>query len=229
MKIGILQTGRSPDMLVEDFGDYDQMFEKMLAGRGFSFQTYKVLDGEFPDSPQDADGWLITGSRFGVYEDHDWIAPLEQLVRDIMAADRPLIGVCFGHQIIAQALGGKVAKYDGGWSIGHVEYRMKDGSTLPLHAWHQDQVIEKPDNAETLGSTDFCEHAVLAYGDKVLSMQPHPEFGTEFVRGLIEKRGRGVVPDHQLEQAAQELGPQAAQTQVADMFEKLLKQEKTDG
>jgi len=225
MKIGILQTGLSPDMLVKDFGDYDQMFVKMLAGRGFSFQTYKVLDGEFPASPQDADGWLITGSRFGVYEGHDWIPPLENFVREIVAADLPLIGVCFGHQIIAQALGGKVAKHDGGWSIGHVEYQLKDGTTLPLHAWHQDQVIEKPDSAETIGSTDFCEHAVLAYGDKVLTMQPHPEFGTEFVQGLIEKRGRGVVPDHQLAKAAKELGPRAAQAEVADMFEKLLKQE----
>jgi len=224
MKIGILQTGRSPEMLVDDFGDYDQMFTKMLGGRGFEFTTYKALDNEFPNSVQDADGWLITGSRFGAYEDHDWIPPLEELVRKIVAADLPLVGVCFGHQIIAQALGGKVEKYSGGWSIGHVEYQMHDGTTLPLHAWHQDQVTEIPDGARTLGSTDFCEHAVLAYGDKILTMQPHPEFGTEFVHGLIEKRGKGVVPDHQLENAARALGPAAAQAQVADMFEKLLKQ-----
>ncbi|MBV1864080.1 MAG: type 1 glutamine amidotransferase [Rhodobacteraceae bacterium] len=228
MKIGILQTGRSPEMLVDDFGDYDQMFTDMLEGRGFAFETFKVLDNEFPANVSDADGWLITGSRFGTYEGHDWIAPLETLIRAIYKANLPLIGVCFGHQIIAQALGGKVEKYSGGWSIGPVEYRMHDGASLPLHAWHQDQVVEKPAMARTLASTDFCEHAVLAYGDKILTMQPHPEFGSGFVQGLIEKRGKGVVPDHQLQLAARALGPQVAQSQVADMFEKLFKQESTD-
>lgn len=228
MKIGILQTGRVPEMLVDDHGDYDHMFEKMLAGRGFEFETWKVLDGVFPESVSEADGWLITGSRFGTYEGHDWIAPLEQFIRDIKAADLPLIGVCFGHQIIAQALGGKVEKYSGGWSVGQVDYTLNDGSNLPLHAWHQDQVVEKPPQARNLGSTDFCEHAVLAYGDKILTMQPHPEFSEEYMRGLIDKRGKGVVPDDQLEQAIQALGPEPAQAQVADMFEAVLKQRKTN-
>ena len=93
MKIGILQTGHPPTELAPTHGDYPSMFERLLGGRGFTFQTWSVVDGEFPAGPQDADGWLITGSRHGVYEDHPWIAPLEALVRDIIAAGKPLVGI----------------------------------------------------------------------------------------------------------------------------------------
>ena len=83
MKIGILQTGHAPEDLIESSGDYDQMFRALLAGNGFEFETWAVVDGIFPDGPGAADGWLITGSKFGAYEDHDWIPPLEDLIRRI--------------------------------------------------------------------------------------------------------------------------------------------------
>ena len=114
MKIGILQTGHSPDNMKDALGDYGDMFVKLLGGHGFDFQIWSVVDGDFPASAVDADGWLITGSKHGAYEDHDWIPPLEQLIRAIREAGRPLVGICFGHQIIAQALGGKVEKFAGG-------------------------------------------------------------------------------------------------------------------
>ncbi|NIZ15759.1 type 1 glutamine amidotransferase, partial [Phaeobacter sp. HF9A] len=164
MKIGILQTGRAPDELKPATGDYDDMFRHLLAGQGFDFDTYPVLEGVFPDGPEAADGWLITGSKFGAYEDHDWIPPLEDLIRQIHARKMPLVGVCFGHQIIAQALGGKVEKFDGGWSVGHTDYTL-DGTPLRLNAWHQDQVVELPAEARVIGQNDFCANAFLAYGD----------------------------------------------------------------
>ena len=110
MKIGILQTGRSPDELRAKHGDYDEMFVRLLSGQGFEFKTFPVLDGVLPTQINEADGWLITGSKFGVYEDHDWIAPLEEFLRRAFAAEAPIVGVCFGHQILAQALVGRCHK-----------------------------------------------------------------------------------------------------------------------
>ena len=100
MKIGILQAGHTPDDLARTLGDYDTLYSDLLAGYGFSFQAYCVVDMEFPDSITECDGWFISGSRYGAYEDHPWIPPLEQFIRDIYADGRPLVGVCFGHQII---------------------------------------------------------------------------------------------------------------------------------
>ena len=107
MKIGILETGRPPEELDGTFGDYPGMFEDLLSGNGLKVASYAVLDGDIPKRPDEADGWLITGSKYGVYEDHPWIAPLKAFIRDVYAADLPLVGICFGHQLIAEALGGK--------------------------------------------------------------------------------------------------------------------------
>ena len=176
------------------------MFEKLLDGNDFEFETFSVVDDVFPSGAEAADGWLITGSKHGAYEDHPWIPPLEKLIRDVHATGKPMIGVCFGHQIIAQALGGKVEKFGGGWSVGRTEYTL-DGAPVALNAWHQDQVVELPHDARVVGSSDFCANAMLAYGESIWTVQAHPEFPAEFIDGLIKTRGKGVVPENQLEAA----------------------------
>lgn len=231
MKIGILQTGHAPEDLIEASGDYDQMFRDLLAGHGFEFETFAVVDGIFPQDTAAADGWIITGSRHGAYEDHAWIPPLEDLIRKIHAAKSPLAGICFGHQIIAQALGGKVAKYDGGWAVGHVTYEQAasapDSKPLTLNAWHQDQVIERPEGARVLAGNAFCENGILAYGDHIWTVQPHPEFSNAFTGGLIDKRGRGVVPDKTLDQAAQGLDTPVDAPTIATFLADFMKKERT--
>jgi GMP synthase-like glutamine amidotransferase len=200
MLIGILQTGQAPDALRPVHGDYPDLFERLLRDRGLSFRTWRVLDGEFPQGPHDAEGWLITGSRFGAYEGHPWIAPLEALIRDIRAAGVPLVGICFGHQIVAQALGGRVEKHPGGWAVGRTEYDW-GGERVALNAWHQDQVTALPEGARVLASSPACPFAALAYGDSILTVQAHPEFSQSFLADMIETRGRGLVPDPLLDAA----------------------------
>ncbi|MEP1942763.1 MAG: type 1 glutamine amidotransferase, partial [Sulfitobacter sp.] len=143
------------------------------------------------------------------------IPPLEDLIRDINATGKPLVGVCFGHQIIAQALGGKVVKFDGGWSVGRKEYVM-EGKTLALNAWHQDQVVELPEGARVVGSSDFCANAMLAYGDSIWTIQPHPEFPAESIEFLINARGKGVVPDALLDTASQTLPHPTHNAEIAN-------------
>ncbi|SHI78125.1 GMP synthase (glutamine-hydrolysing) [Shimia gijangensis] len=223
MKIGILQTGHSPDELKPEVGDYGEMFIALLGDHGFDFEVFSVVDQEFPASAEAADGWLITGSKHGAYEDHPWIPPLEDLIREIVETGRPLIGVCFGHQIIAQALGGKVEKYAGGWAVGRQVYDF-GGTEMAFNAWHQDQVTERPEGAVVLASNTFCENAALVYGDQILTVQPHPEFGAAMVDGLIQTRGKGNVPQELLDAATEKLSePVSSQTfadQMADFFRK---------
>jgi GMP synthase-like glutamine amidotransferase len=205
MRIGILTTGHVADALRPTYGGYADMFQNLLAGQGFTFRNFNVVDMEFPTSPQDCDGWLLTGSRHGAYEGHPFIPPLEDFIRAAFAAAIPMVGICFGHQIIAQALGGRVEKFAGGWAVGRQEYDW-GGQTVALNAWHQDQVVQAPPGAEVCASNDFCANAALVYDNRIFTVQAHPEFHQPFMGDLIEKRGRGLVPDPLLDAALARTG-----------------------
>lgn len=226
MKIGILQTGRSPDEIIGTHGDYDVMFKRLLDGRGFEFETYKALDGKLPQAVHDADGWLITGSKFGTYEGHDWIAPLEDFLRAAFAAGVPIVGVCFGHQILAQALGGKVEKFAGGWAVGPSDYVKADGTKETIMAWHQDQVTVRPEGATVIASNEFCENAMLAYGDVALTVQPHPEFTPEFFADLLQARS-DVLPSDVAQDAKARMDAALTSKDYADHLEEFFKRDRS--
>lgn len=221
MLIGILQTGQSPDPLRAEAGDYPDMFETLLAGHGLRFRRYNVEAEDFPASVTECEGWLITGSRHGAYEAHAFIPRLEAFLREAFAAGVPIVGVCFGHQILAQALGGKVERSGKGWAVGPQDYDF-GGEKLTLNAWHRDQVTAIPPGATVIAQNDFCEYAALAYDDRALSVQAHPEFSDAFVEGLMRTRGPGLVPDPLMAEARARLGPPnsapAIARRIADFF-----------
>ena len=192
MRIGLLLAGHMPEALADTVGDYPDLYGSMLAPHGFTCTAWDVTAGEMPESPQAAEGWLISGSRHGAYDDLPWIAPLEAFVRHVRAAGVPLLGICFGHQIVAQALGGRVEKWRGGWTLGPTDYAFEDGTTYRLNAWHQDQVTAPPEGARTIATAPDCAHAALAIGEMILTVQPHPEFGRDSVAGLLETRGAAL-------------------------------------
>lgn len=228
MRIGILQCGQSPDVLKPEMGDYPDMFIRLLADRGLEFRTWHVEELQFPTDIHQAQGWLITGSRHGAYEDHAFIPPLEVFIREAYDAGVPLVGICFGHQIIAQALGGTVIKHPGGWAVGAQDYDFQ-GETVTLNAWHQDQVTELPEDAKVVATHPFCENAALVYGDRAFTVQAHPEFTDAFVEGLMQFRGPGRVPDEQMAAARNRMGQAEAGSMVlADRIAAFFLQSQTE-
>jgi len=227
--LGILTCGHAPVELGDSVADYPDLFVQMLGADAFDYRFFDIVGGDPIPEPGACDAWLITGSRHGVYEDHPWIAPLEALVRRIHEEGRPLVGICFGHQLVAQALGGRVEKHAGGWSVGRVEYRLDDAAdAVPLMAYHQDQVIEPPPGARVLGESDVCRYAALAIGDTIRTLQPHPEFDVSVVTGLLDTRGKAIPPERlaaaraSLEDAAD---VEHARATVADGFRAFLRGE----
>lgn len=194
-RVAVLQCGEAIESARDEFGDYDDMCKAMLGLAPHEADSYRVFDGLFP-AVEDYDVFVVTGSKFGVYEPHDWIMPLEKLVREVHRKRKKMIGVCFGHQVIAQALGGHVEKSDKGLGVGLMRYQMSDAEgqlrDVSLYVWHQDQVINAPAEAKIIASSSFCPVAALKYGEQILTFQAHPEFTEGYERALLSER-RGVT------------------------------------
>ena len=199
MKLAILETGRPPGNLAQEYGDYPAMFEQML-GPEFEVERFDVQAGELPPSPNGQAAFLITGSPAGVYEPLPWIAPLREFI--CSADGAKMVGICFGHQIMAQALGGEVVKSEKGWGAGLHRYEVVgsepwiDGEgSVAVPASHQDQVVVQPPGTRVVAQSAFTPFAGLAWTDRAaISFQFHPEFSPAFAQALIEKR-YDIVPD----------------------------------
>ena len=194
MKLGVLETGAPPERLAPRFGTYPDMFRQLL-GDGFDWRSYDVQTGKWPERPEENDAYLITGSSAGVYDAAPWIGQLLDFLREAKGKTR-LVGICFGHQAMAQAFGGQVVKSPKGWGIGLHRYDVRErepwmdpAKAVALPASHQDQVIEPPPAARLLASSAFTPYAMFDYADQpAISIQPHPEFDPAYAEALIENR-----------------------------------------
>jgi GMP synthase-like glutamine amidotransferase len=203
-KITIVETGLVSSEHRARHGSFPQMFERMIgaADASASFATVRLVDRDALPDPARLEAILITGSPAGVYDDLDWIAPLERFVRAGYQLRIPMAGICFGHQLMAQALGGTVRKSEKGWGIGRHVYDVVpgngviDGERIAIAASHQDQVIELPTGATTIFHSTFTPHAAILYANgTALSVQPHPEFTAAFGRVCCEKAGQSGAPE----------------------------------
>ena len=197
MHIGILRTDSVSREWVSTYGEYPDMFTRLLSAEddALTFTTWNVEVGELPNGVEAADGFLITGSKSSVYDDNAWIRALEDFVRECHAARRKVIGICFGHQLVAQALGGVVAKSPKGWGVGvhcytvdREGFDLADGEQLGLLASHQDQVMTMPPGATKIASNDHCEFAGMTLGQHMLTFQGHPEFIPAYSREIMTFR-----------------------------------------
>ena len=201
-----IETGRPPENMEGEWPDYPEMFEALLSPHlpGWSYDFIALCAGEPLPDPATLDAILITGSPAGVYDDEPWMAPLMDFIRWSANAQVPQIGICFGHQAIAHALGARVTKSDKGWGIGRHTYDIVApqswmGTQVPsefsLGVSHQDQVLSLPPGAELVAKNTFCEFAALAYpAAKAMSFQGHPEYSPAFSCALYDIRKGGQLP-----------------------------------
>lgn len=211
MKLGILETGAPPAALEPVYGDYPAMFRRLLGGQ-VEYETYDVTAGALPERPEVCDAYLVTGSAAGVYDPFAWIAPLKRFLVEAKGKT-PLVGVCFGHQVMAEAFGGRVIKSPKGWGVGLHSYRlyarepwMDPAPAIAVPASHQDQVVEVPPGARVIGGSAFTPYGMLAYADQsAISFQVHPEFDPAYATALVESRRGQRFSDEQADAALESL------------------------
>ncbi|MDQ1372823.1 MAG: hypothetical protein QOJ09_161 [Actinomycetota bacterium] len=207
MRVGLLECDHVSARFRDHVGDYVDLFGALLPE--VDLVPYDVVNGVVPADPAECDGWLATGSRHSVYDDLGWIGPTVQFMRDARDAEVPFVGVCFGHQLLAHALGGTVEKAACGWGAGvrrldvvRAEPWMQPArDQCHLHFMHQDQVTKAPDGAVVLGCADHCEVAMFRVG-AMLGVQAHPEFTVAYAEALLTDRTERIGGDRAAEALA---------------------------
>ena len=198
LRICILETDVIRPEFYEEYHSYGRMFQQLFAKQPIAaeFEVFNVLEGHYPDDSQHFDAYLVTGSKADSFGTEPWIQTLKTyLLKRYQNGDK-LLGVCFGHQLLAIVLGGTTERSDKGWGMGIHSYQMTETmswmtpevSDLKMIAVHQDQVTRLPENSTVLASSEFCPYAAYAVGDQVLCFQGHPEFVHDFSRAVIELR-----------------------------------------
>ncbi|MBI2785984.1 MAG: GMP synthase [Legionella longbeachae] len=198
MHLGILKCDTVSDVFVPEHGQYPEMFATLLSSVDptLKFTIYDAEHGELPSDLHEVDAYLITGSRHGVNDGYSWINQLEEFILRLHHAQKKVLGICFGHQLIAKVLGGRVIKSPKGWGVGILNntlYIQKSWmnpqqKTINILASHQDQVVELPFEAEVLAGSEFCPNYMMQIGNHFLTIQGHPEFTKAYSRDLMISR-----------------------------------------
>lgn len=198
MKLCILENDVLEPQVEAVFGGFGSMFLRLLkqAGAQGEFDIFNTTLGQYPVSFDPYDAVLLTGSRADSFSQDPWVLTLKDTVHQLLAAKKKLLGVCFGHQLIALCLGAKVGRAPSGWCTGRLQYQWMApafcgaaGRTdIALLASHQDQVFELPEGAELLATSVFCPVAAFRVDKHVFCVQAHPEFVEDFSAYLLDKR-----------------------------------------
>lgn len=201
MRFGVLQCAEDTDYVKKKYGGYFGVFLRMLAEEGEIWDVFRVADGDFPDDGEIGvyDGFVITGSCKDAYGDDAWICELLTLLNKLQLMNKKILGICFGHQILARALGGKVVRAESGWDIGVRSINLSSSSmkifsnlempkTLSVIECHRDEVHELPSEVEVLAWSDKTRVEMFRYRDNIMGVQGHPEYSTDILKQLIDDR-----------------------------------------
>ncbi len=227
VRIGILETGAPPGDLAAAHGRYDAMVRDML-GDGHAYGTFDVTRGDRPAAGA-FDAYVITGSSAGVHDGLPWVEDLAAFLRGVRG-EAKLVGICFGHQVMAHAFGGVVAKAGQGWGLGLHRYTLHDrrdwmgaADSVAAMASHQDQVVALPPGATVVGTSDFTPFAVIDHGSEAISFQFHPEFTEPFSRALIDVDRATDMSESLKAEARRSLEGESDADVVAGMIDRFLR------
>ena len=205
MKVGLLECDHVMEKYAHIAGDYRQMFEDLFARHAPQLElvNFDVRNGELPVSVDACEAFICTGSRFSAYDPEDWIQGLKGFLRQLRDANKPFVGICFGHQLMAEALGGKVEKAQQGWGIGvhglnivkQESWMQPEQASCGVQYSHRDQVTRLPENSVLLGESDHCPVAMFRVGETMLGIQGHPEFPAAYVEALVRGRTELIGAD----------------------------------
>jgi GMP synthase-like glutamine amidotransferase len=194
-RIGLLLVGHIDAGSLHIGGDYPELYADLLQPHDIELTTYRCDEGQMPESLSEQDGYICSPSRLSVYDDYQWLRDVEQLLRDMVAAETPYVGICFGHQLMAQALGATVQKAEVGWGIGAKHYEvveaqpwMDSTNDIILAASHQDQVMQLPDGARLMARAPYCPVGGMLIGERAWTLQVHPEFSPALADSLLATR-----------------------------------------
>lgn len=232
IRIGLLICDHVAPDLSTISGDYEDMFRRLFTPYpAVELVAYDSVIGQLPASPSECDAWMTTGSRHSVNDDAEWVRALEDQIRSIEAYGRPLVGICFGHQLIAKALGGQVAPASNGWSVGVKEIHVRPGvsfipptvRSLRVFNSNREQVVTPPDGADVIAWADDCPISMMTIGDTTLGIQGHPEIDMEYGRALIASRRGSVVPQDVADEGLSSLSQGSDAAVMSDLIVRFVK------
>ncbi len=208
LRVCILDNDNLDPAVVDTYVSYGAMTETMFASAGvpWRFERFNTTLGHYPESFDAYDAVLLTGSKADSFSDEPWVRTLRERVGELLAQRKTLLGICFGHQLIAYCLGAPVGRAPQGWGMGRMDYEWvgpaplkasadEGAATLSLLASHQDQVMSLPEGATLLARSEFCPVAAYTVGDHVFCVQPHPEFVEAYSAWLLDKRPEAVASE----------------------------------
>ncbi|KAF1054724.1 MAG: GMP synthase [glutamine-hydrolyzing] [Stenotrophomonas maltophilia] len=198
LHICILETDILRPELIDQYTGYGHMFQELFARQPVpaEFTVYNVVEGHYPPDSEHYDAYLVTGSKYDSFGSQPWIQRLKEYVLERYQRGDTLLGVCFGHQLLALVLGGHTERANQGWGVGIHHYQVQEQpdwmqpalQDLTLLVSHQDQVTRLPKDARIIASSTFCPNAAYAIGDQVLCFQGHPEFRSDYSRAILDLR-----------------------------------------
>ncbi len=233
IRIGLLQCDHVAPELLGIAGDYDTMFEALFAAHPrVEIVPFDAVNGQLPSRPTECDAWLATGSRHSVNDREPWILGLEHFIREAAVAQVPFIGICFGHQLLATAFGGKVSVSDRGWGagvkqvdiVGDLAIAPADLTSFRIVNSHSEQIELLPPHTTVLGSNEHCPISMMSVGTSMLGIQGHPEMSVDYSRALTEARRGTRIPEDTADAAIASLVETPDASLVADMIIEFVKQ-----